>query len=172
MESEGRPASNNTPAQRPSWRYYFLVGALLLLGLYGFQNVFLRFLMHSHPNGAHESDAVATLKKLTALESRYSAFHPEKGFSCELRSLTSSVSDGDSFKQDSIFATGRHNGYAFLLGGCKQDDKGKTISYQLTATPEKPGRTGIRAFCADETGIVWYDVEGSSQGCLSARLPV
>lgn len=44
-------------------------------------------------------------------------------------------------------AAGSHTGYRFTL-------EGTPGGYQIVATPEKPGSTGIRTFTSDETGVI------------------
>ena len=35
-------------------------------------------------------------------------------------------------------------------------------SYRLIAVPTKPGRTGVRGFCSDETGKIRFDPKGGT----------
>jgi hypothetical protein len=38
--------------------------------------------------------------------------------------------------------------------------------------PIARGLTGVRAFCTDESGTLFYEENGSATACLSARLPL
>jgi hypothetical protein len=134
--------------------------------------LFLHFGLNSHPVYEHEDRAVATLKNLNKLESKYSAENPDIGFTCQLALLSSIAPAEDPLYRNKVFATGSLHNYTFALSGCQPGTDGKVTHYELAATPEKPGATGIRAYCTDQTGVLWYDVEGSAQACLSARQPV
>ena len=63
-------------------------------------------------------------------------------------------------------------GYKFVLAGCTPTEKGIVARYQITAVPIARGLTGVRAFCADESGTLFHEENGSATQCLSSRLPV
>ena len=118
---------------------------------------------------AHESAAVGNLRMLTTLQTEYRASHPEKGFSCELAALKQmapAIGDYDAYQ---FLVTESNVGYKFTLIGCEVSSNGVVIRYQATAVPLAPGKSGIRAFCTDQSGALWYDPEGSGTSCLVAR---
>jgi hypothetical protein len=63
-------------------------------------------------------------------------------------------------------------GDKFMLGNCRSDDKGVVVYYEATAVPVEHGRTGFHAFCTDESGLLWYDEQGSAATCLVSRRPL
>ena len=120
---------------------------------------------------ANESVAVGGLRTINALQAKYSALHQEKGYACDLRLLKPTEppknSDDDPFV--SSLLTGTSSGFKFALGNCYADAKGAVLNYQATAAPVEPGGTGFRAFCTDESGLIWYDAAGSVANCLTSR---
>jgi hypothetical protein len=67
---------------------------------------------------------------------------------------------------------GESSGYKSVLAGCTSTEKGIVIRYRITAVPIARGLTGVRAFCADESGTLFYEENGSATECLSLRLPL
>jgi len=141
------------------------VVAALLVGLVGF------FLLipsktdfHSGPC-QNESAAIGSLRTLNTLETQYRATHPEKGLTCELSLL-------DSADATKSLLTGVLSGYRFEISGCEPDTHGVASHYRATAVPLRQALTGIRAFCSDESGRVFYDPNGSAEGCLSLNRPI
>jgi hypothetical protein len=43
------------------------------------------------------------------------------------------------------------------------------MRYRAIAVPLEPGKSGVRAFCTDQTGALWYDPSGSPENCLATR---
>ena len=51
--------------------------------------------------------------------------------------------------------SGSKDGYTFAIQGCTSAASGsRVVSYQIVATPEVPGTTGIKAFCTDGDGTI------------------
>lgn len=103
----------------------------------------------------YESAAVGSLDKINALENQYAASRPDKAFACELAVLRPQES-------------GR-SGYRFAFGACAPEPNGIVTQYQIFAVPVRPGITGIRAFCTNQTGNLFYDLNGSPSECLASR---
>jgi len=121
----------------------------------------------------NEVATVTRLRRLNQLQNSYAASHPTKGFACQLPKLKPATPVGDTYKQDEfLFTTGSQNGYKFAVTGCRTDPNGVVTQYQFTAVPLQLGITGFRVFCADQTGAMWYDSEGSAENCLAARKPL
>jgi len=137
-----------------------LVAATIIPGLDG---------RHSRQR-ANEAAALGALKTVTALESKYTAAHPAQGFACELPSLRppDQAQDADYNPLD-FLVTRTHSGYKFALGNCRADASGVIAHYQATAVPAVRGETGFKAFCTDESGLLWYDAAGSATDCLTSR---
>jgi len=61
------------------------------------------------------------------------------------------------------------SGYKFAVFNCRTDVKTVVTHYEATAVPTEQGKTGLRAFCTDESGVICYDQQGSAPGCLASR---
>ena len=117
----------------------------------------------------NESAAVGSLRRLNSLESQYAAAHADKGFACELALLQPTEDTKEAFGHYATLLTGVWSGYKFAVGGCVPGTSGVVIHYELTAVPVSPYRTGVRAFCTDESSNIFYDHTGSGSECLAAR---
>jgi hypothetical protein len=74
---------------------------------------------------------------------------------------------------DRSVVSGQKHGYAFALQGCTADKEGDPAShFQVTASPVTYNQTGVRAFCADESGVTKSDNTGSAQGCVDHGVPL
>jgi hypothetical protein len=108
-------------------------------------------------------------QRVDDLEAGYSARNPGEGFTCHQSFFAETVPSGVNLDQSSVFTSGVRKGYKFALGGCKSDSAGRITQYELTATPVRPGTTGVRAFCVDQDLVVWYEETGSAATCFSSR---
>lgn len=119
---------------------------------------------------ANEAAAVSKLRTVVTLETKYAAAHSEKGFACELSLLrTSEQTRADDYDALSFLVKPTHAGYKFTLGNCYANTQGVVVHYQASAVPVESGRTGFRAFCTDDSGLLWYDAGGSATNCLASR---
>ncbi|HXJ45966.1 MAG TPA: hypothetical protein VNK47_04770 [Candidatus Dormibacteraeota bacterium] len=117
----------------------------------------------------HESNAVGSLSKINELERQYARTHVDKGFACKLPLLLTTEKKNDEYDLVASLLSGEHAGYKFAVGTCAVNASGITVSYEITAVPAAPGRTGIRAFCTDQAGQLFYDEGGSGPQCLALR---
>jgi hypothetical protein len=141
-----------------------LLGGFLIL-------IFLRLLYAPHGRlYGNESAALVKLRSVVALQNEYAKAHVAKGFACELR-LLKPVEARDDAEYDPLrfLTTGTQSGYKYSLANCRTDAQGVFVQYQVIAVPIEQGKTGSHAFCTDESGVLWYDVEGSATKCLSSR---
>lgn len=113
---------------------------------------------------ANELSAVTSIGKINTAEITYSAEHEGAGFTCSLGDLSSLI--------DSRLAFGQKSGYEFKLSECKADAKGTVIAYHVVAYPVQANTTGARAFCSNESAVIWVDDAGSAQNCLSHGEPL
>ena len=112
-----------------------------------------------------EASAMESLLALTRFERRYAAAHPSKGFTCDFGLLKTEVlSNGEQIHEGFLFSDS-FEGYKFSLVGCEVNSKGVAVRYKATAVPLLPGKTGVRAFCTDQTGELRYGVSGSAESC-------
>jgi hypothetical protein len=117
----------------------------------------------------NESTAVSSLRKLNSLENQYAAAHADKGFACELTLLQPTEEMRDPFGPYATLLTGVWSGYKFAVVGCVPSASGVVTHYAVTAIPVSPYGTGVRAFCTDESGSIFYDLMGSGSECLAAK---
>jgi hypothetical protein len=121
--------------------------------------------------GKHETAAVRSLEGIHTLEVRYYADHTAKGFSCKLEPLRSyAAKDGTDPAEEAL--GGMSRGYTFSIVRCVPEEDGVVSRYAIEAVPVKPGDSGVRAICTDQTGQVYYDQEGDGEACLKARMTV
>jgi hypothetical protein len=101
----------------------------------------------------------------------YAAAHPDLGYACQLKQLqpTENTPPEVSYATPINFQVGESAGYKFEIVGCAPDKDGVLTHYQVTAVPLKPGLSGVQAFCTDESGSVFYDLNGSASECLAAK---
>ena len=117
------------------------------------------------PIARHEANAVGSLRTLANLEARYAAAYPSQGFTCELAQLKmEGRSDGEQPYEGFLFSDS-FEGCKFSLTGCEVDPKGIVIGFKATAVPVLPGKTGFRAFCADQTGELQFGTNESPGSC-------
>ena len=127
---------------------------------------------HSHPPRQNEFAAIGGLRRVNTLETQYAVGHTDRGFACELPLLRPTEKVNDLYDPTSALLTGEWSGYRFGVAGCAADASGIVTHYQVVAVPVNPGRTGIRAFCTDQSGEVFYDPDGSGSKCLALRRPI
>jgi hypothetical protein len=134
------------------------------------------FSPHFHDSHAgvrqNEAAAVGSLRKIHDLQSKYAAAHPNEGFACQLQRLRPAEDTATAYDPTTALLAGEWSGYKFVLAGCTSTEKGIVIRYQIAAVPIARGLTGMRAFCADESGTLFYEENGSATECLSSRLPL
>jgi hypothetical protein len=109
---------------------------------------------------ANEASALAGVRTLIAAEISYTAEHPEAGFTCSLSDLSrSQLISGQ-------LAAGQRNGYRFELQGCAAAI-GPGQKFEVMAYPLVKNQTGVRTFCADESGVIKaMDAARSADACL------
>jgi|SRR5205085_5215716 len=124
---------------------------------------------------ANETSAVRTLQAVHTAQMEYAARFPGQGFTCSLQSLgpppagqPPNPSAADLL--DNKVTSGSKDGYTFAIQGCTSAASGsRVVSYQIVATPEVPGTTGIKAFCTDGDGTIRYDPSGNAAACLGGN---
>jgi type IV pilus assembly protein PilA len=128
---------------------------------------------------ANESSAVASVRTVTTAEVTYQTAYPTVGFAANLVSLggplgaactpaaaSSCLLDGVLANDGNPANTGK-SGYNFVTGAGTQSN-GLYVGYTVLATPLS-ANTGIRAFCAEEDGVVRVDPGGA---CSSAEATI
>jgi hypothetical protein len=121
---------------------------------------------------ANEAVAVGKLRTILTLQDQYMAAHAGDEFACELPLLRPTGQGNFPDYSLEFLTTASQSGYKFSLAGCRSDDNRARVHYQVTAVPVERGTSGVRAFCADEAEVIWYDADGSSTNCLASRHPL
>ncbi len=122
--------------------------------------------MRKMQNEANEHMASARVSMIASAEAGYAAKHPEGGYSCNMTDLFGKGEAGTEQPAESYapgFAGNDSSGYHFALSGCAGTPASK---FQVTAVPTESD-SGMKAFCADETGTVRFEVDGKGAACLS-----
>ena len=121
---------------------------------------------------ANESSAVGSVRTINTVEYTYSSTYPKVGFTCALKDLDGmgpQYSEKSAGLIDSVLAGGQKSGYRFALRDCS----GSPVeSYRVTAEPTERNKTGRRAFCSDQTGVIRYTPQGTAEACLSSGIPL
>ena len=100
---------------------------------------------------------------LLMAEARYSALHPDRGYTCSLAELANlRVRPGQSsfVVLDSELVSGTKDDYKFSITGC---GSAPVTTFQITAVPLSGGKP---AYCADQTMQVKKSADGSPQSCV------
>jgi type IV pilus assembly protein PilA len=121
---------------------------------------------------ANESSAVASIRTVTTAEVTYQMAYPTVGFATALVDLGGALgaacvpAEATACLIDSVLANDGNpaasgkSGYKFVTGAGTQTGAIYT-GYTIVATPLTINQTGIRAFCAEEDGVVRVDPAGA-----------
>jgi hypothetical protein len=166
----------HTQGQKPTpkgrWQK-LLIPILVLLALLCVAAYFIPVLDGPNSGRARrEATAVGELRRLIVLQNRFSAAHREEGFTCQLPLLKSTTPSTGDYDPERFLLADTYLGYRIKLDGCDPDAKGLVSHYRATAVPVEPGNSGVRAFCTDQSGVLWYDSGGSADNCLARRQPI
>jgi hypothetical protein len=124
-------------------------------------------------SAANEASAIASMTTILTAEAAYAVKYPNHGYTCTLAELDGFGGDAPNEHQamliESRLASGKKSGYAFTLSGCAGAPAG---GFQLSATPVTSGTPG-RAFCADQSGVLRYSLDGQAASCFVSgkRIP-
>jgi hypothetical protein len=155
--------------RRKVWRILWPVSALCAVLVVA--AMFLPVLDGPHRRQhANESVSVSKLLAINTLQRQYASAHPKERFTCELPLLKSGEPAKDSYYDPEEFlVSGTQSGYRFVVVNCHADSNGVVAHYEVTAAPVEPDKSGFRAFCTDDSGLLWYDKDGSPANCLTSR---
>jgi len=121
---------------------------------------------------ANESSAVATIRTINTAEVTYNSTYPTVGFAPALINLGGALgaacvpSSTTACLVDAVVANngnpagGGKSGYKFSTGTGTVAG-GVNVGYVALAAPITINQTGIRAFCAEEDGVVRVDPAGA-----------
>lgn len=119
---------------------------------------------------ANEASAVASVRTVTTAETAYAQTYPYVGYTCTISELGppsggAPVSQTAAGILDSVLATGKKQGYTISLNNCTGSPKS---TYESAAVPISPGASGVRAFCSDASGVIWFSTDSLEATCRSA----
>jgi len=115
---------------------------------------------------ANESSAVGSLRTINTAMVTYSDNFPTVGVAGTLTSLggtaaACSAATGASSTQgcliDNTLAGGTKSGYVFAAAGGTPE-----VTYTSLATPQSQGVTGQRAFCSNQSGVIYWNASGTA----------
>jgi prepilin-type N-terminal cleavage/methylation domain-containing protein len=117
---------------------------------------------------ANEASAVAAIRTLTTAETAYAQTYPDIGYTCTLGDLGPAGGGGLSSTGagiiDAVLASGVKQGYTLALSDCTGSPRS---TYSSAAVPISQGSTGVRSFCSDASGVIWFGVDGTVSTCRS-----
>ena len=170
---QGRTAPPPSGARRVPIFVWVLVGiaAFFILCIIPLLTLLSIPTFYGMKNQASESAAIRSMRSIQQAELMYSETYPSNGYACSLRSLGGDPSAGPPSADaaqilPNDLASGFKSGYIFTIGNCTRgtvNAADRVTGYQLTAVPQKVGKTGHRGFCSDEYGVIKYDPTGGTQ---------
>ncbi|MBI2682416.1 MAG: prepilin-type N-terminal cleavage/methylation domain-containing protein [Acidobacteriales bacterium] len=122
---------------------------------------------------ANEASAVGSIRTINTGMVTYASTYGT-GFAKDLTFLggTTTCNATTSCLVDAALAAGTKSGYKFtaasVLGGGTASDPYTT--YTVLGIPTAPGSTGTRAFCSDESGVIRFNVGGTSCAATDSAL--
>jgi len=119
---------------------------------------------------AHETSAMQSIRAITEAELQYNSAYPTHGFACSLAQLGGDPKSGAPTAESAQLiaadlASGQKAGYAFAITNCTKvtvNNQDQYTSYEVTAVPNKVGKTGDRGFCSDENNAIHFDPAGGT----------
>ncbi len=108
---------------------------------------------------ANESSAVGSLRTINTAMVTYSVNFPATGYAAQLSDLgganpcTSAI--GTACLIDNVLALGTKSGYVFSAAGAVGTSGTVNVIYTSLAAPQALNQTGSRAFCSDQSGVIY-----------------
>ena len=119
---------------------------------------------------ANEAAAVSSIRAIVSAESTYASRFPSIGYTCDLAQLGGSGGGSNGAGLiDNFLASGTKSGYRVVLTNCEGSP---SAHFGVFAYPVKPKVTGTRSFCADDSGVIRYDLTGSVEKCAESGAPL
>jgi type IV pilus assembly protein PilA len=118
---------------------------------------------------ANESSAAGSIRTINTGEVSYAAAYPSVGFSA-LSALGGSSpctpSNTTGCFIDNVLAAGSKEGYTFTATAGTAVN-GVNMTYTSLGYPSSLNQTGTRAFCSDQTGVIYYN--SAATACTNAN---
>lgn len=116
---------------------------------------------------SNEASAVGSLRTVNTAQITYQATYPDKGFAPNLATLGGNCGTGSGNADHACLidqklgadsCTGNtwctKSGYKFIVVAAAAEPR---ASYVVTAIPTEPGKSGHRAYCSTEEGMIYFD---------------
>lgn len=145
----------------------FVILGVVFLVLVGGGMVFFRFAgAMGHRRIGNESAAIGALKAISSAQSLHREGDKDNDGTLDYASSLQEL--GRGMLIDSVLASGQKQGYVFETHAGPEPQ----FMWFATADPEVPGETGMRFFYVDQSGVIYYSLDGPIQGPLDFnRLP-
>lgn len=113
---------------------------------------------------ANEASAAGSIRTINTGEVSYAAAYPSVGFTALAQlggatPCTPSTSSGCFL--DNVLAQGSKEGYTFTATA-GTTVAGVNMTYTSLGYPASLNKTGTRAFCSDQTGVIFYNVNATT----------
>jgi prepilin-type N-terminal cleavage/methylation domain-containing protein len=123
---------------------------------------------------ANESSAVGSIRTINTSEVTYSSTWGT-GFAADLPTLggvspCTTATAAAACLIDPVLTAGSKSGYKFAAKGTLQVAVGAVNvlnGFEVNSVPVKIQTTGVRAFCADQTGVLQFDAAGAGNAGLT-----
>jgi hypothetical protein len=122
--------------------------------------------VHKKMNEEDERIASSRMSSTIAAEMNYASQRADHAYTCNMSALfanNSTITPTQPSQEVAPPPAEDSPGYHFALAGCDGDPATK---FQLTAVPTESD-SGMKAFCADESGALRSDASGKAATCLS-----
>ncbi len=155
---------------RDETRMPWPVVAVILLAI----AVFLAKFIVMSPNGSepverYEGTAIATLLRVNEVESRH--LRVSGTFTCSPAEIREAYREAKGRWRwvDRLLDTNRET-YTIAFETCFPASGTGQAGYRLTAVPIKSEKvSGVRAFCTDQSGTIFYADDGTLERCIRER---
>jgi len=115
---------------------------------------------------ANESSAVGSLRTIITTNTQYYSTYGT-GYAAALANLGGATpcvaAAANACLIDPVLTGGAKSGYTFVAVP-NTAVNGINTKFEANATPQNVGTTGQRAFCADQTGVIRYNLTGAAIG--------
>lgn len=109
---------------------------------------------------ANEASAVASLHAISTAQTSYATSYAQVGYASKLSQL-GPAPDGKPTAANANLIPGdlannaAKSGYTFTLTG-------GGVEYTIVATPQVPGKTGVRSFCSNQDAVIYFSDSGTT----------
>ena len=121
---------------------------------------------------ANESSAVGSVRSINTAMVTYDASFPDTGYAATLSDLGGTVAacapgsvatvNAACLIDSLLSVTQQKAGYSFAAVGAPSAGATTNDTYTVTAVPLSIGATGNRGFYSDQSGVIYYSLDGST----------